>query len=231
MAETEPSKKEKSYAYISKEDLGWYKLAFQWVNQLILHTYFHVLNNRTIVTGLENFPSEPTPLILASNHSSTLDPPVLASSIFYTPLAYMGKKELFTTPLKLWYYTNVNTFAVNRDKLEISTVKSCLNVLKHGKWALGIFPEGTRQEYGPDGKVVLGELKEGAAYFAKAGKVPIYPAGIYYRNKGKKNAEHHVHFGKPIAYGSDLAAVTQELRIALEECIRIASEPDHGKHI
>jgi len=46
--------------------------------------------------GIENIPKEPC--IVASNHRSHLDPPVL-NSVFPEPLRFLAKEELFRVPI------------------------------------------------------------------------------------------------------------------------------------
>ena len=146
--------------------------------------WFHMLMVYTVVMGLvrlkckvkyegkEHIPKD-TPFILASNHVSLWDPPILSAGTG-RPIAYMAKKELFENRLKGEAYYALGTFALDRDQPTASTIKTALNVLKSPRnWGLGIFPEGTRSK---DGK--LQPLKAGVSGLALKCKVPVLPAGI-----------------------------------------------------
>lgn len=163
--------------------------------------WFHMIMVYTIVMGLvrlkckvryegkANIPKG-TPFILASNHISLWDPPILSAGTG-RPIAYMAKKELFENRIKGEAYYLLGTFALDRDQPSASTIKSALNVLKSSKnWGLGIFPEGTRSK---DGK--LQPLKAGVSGLAIKCKVPVLPAGI---SKNPETGEFLCRFGPVI---------------------------------
>ena len=144
--------------------------------------------------GKENIPKD-TPFIVASNHISLWDPPILSAGIA-RPIAYMAKKELFENRLKGEAYYLLGTFALDRDQPSASTIKSALNVLKSSRnWGLGIFPEGTRSK---DGK--LQPLKAGVSGLAIKCKVPVLPAGI---SKNPETGEFLCRFG-PVIEAKDI---------------------------
>ena len=96
---------------------------------------------RLEVLGKENIP-EHSEYILAANHLSTLDPP-LVCGIINKGVAYMAKKELFDNLFLRWWLDWLGAFAVDREKLGISTIKTVMSIKQTG-WVLGIFPQGTR---------------------------------------------------------------------------------------
>ena len=122
------------------------------------------------VVGIENVPKEGG-LILASNHVSYLDPIVLAITM-KRKIYFITKKEAFNNIFGNILLTNLNAFPVDREKIDIHSLKKSLEILQEKK-VLGIFPEGTRSKNGE-----LQELKLGIIKIAIKTGVPILPVGI-----------------------------------------------------
>jgi 1-acyl-sn-glycerol-3-phosphate acyltransferase len=135
-----------------------------------------------IVVGSRKFPKPNHSFIIASNHTSFLDPPLLSSIARPRPVCYMAKQELFRKWYARAFYHFMGTFSVNREKLEIATIRSAKTILETGFWTLGIFPEGTRSLDG-----TVGKPKKGMAFLAKATHAPVLPVGIYRPPKPLRN--------------------------------------------
>lgn len=123
------------------------------------------------IKGRENIPKD-RKFICAGNHVSHLDP-FLVSIAIQKPIAYMAKKELFEGPL--FFRTNMDwlgAFAVNREKLEVSTIKTVKELYKTN-WLLGIFPQG-----GIRRNRTIEKVNKGFAVIAKAAKWDILPVAI-----------------------------------------------------
>ena len=86
------------------------------------------------------------PCILASNHISYFDPFIVSWAVG-RKMAYMAKKELFETKFGRLFLNFLGAFAVNREKLEVSTIKTAIGIKETG-WVLGLFPQGTRETDG-----------------------------------------------------------------------------------
>ena len=89
----------------------------------------------------------------------------------------MAKQELFKTQtwLQRWVTRNVlrlGAFAVNREKVGISTIKSVKEVFK-AKYSLCIFPQGGIRK-----NKTIEKINEGFIYFAKTNKVDILPIAL-----------------------------------------------------
>lgn len=124
------------------------------------------------IIGRENLP-ESGGLILAANHTSYLDPPVMGAAVPLRHQVYfMAKAQLFNSPLFGSLISAVGAFPVKRGEPDRKAIKTALSLLKQGKW-LGIFPEGTRSK---DGTMLQGEL--GAVMLANLAQVPIVPVAI-----------------------------------------------------
>lgn len=197
------------FAVVNEQDCTPLRIFIQQCVQAYLTLKLRLGYHYTVL-GKENIP----PLdfgsyIVAANHTSNLDPPIVSVALRYRPIAYMAKNELFQPPLMGHLYKLTGAFAVNRDKMEISTLKSAKFVLQTGHWLLGMFPEGTRNESGEG----IQELKKGVAVIAKSAKVPILPIGI--TRKGPKGKEIIARIGQLIPYQEDADALHQQLQQTL----------------
>lgn len=121
--------------------------------------------------GKENIPTGKN-FIISPNHISYLDPLLVGDAINH-PVAYMGKKELFENPIFAKIIDALACFPVNREKLEVSTIKTSLNVLKTNRWRLGIFPQG-----GINRNKKIEKINKGFAIIAKQTKTDILPVAI-----------------------------------------------------
>jgi 1-acyl-sn-glycerol-3-phosphate acyltransferase len=139
----------------------------------VTHVFYMIrfkLVYRLEVYGKENIP-ENSNFIIAANHLSTLDPPLMCA-IMNRGVAYMAKKELFENPFLCWWLNWLGAFAVDREKLGVSTIKTVMSV-KKTNWVLGIFPQGKREEAGK-----ITHVTKGFASLAKSTKCDILPIGI-----------------------------------------------------
>lgn len=148
------------------------------------------------IKGRENIPKDGK-FICAANHVSHLDP-FLVSVAIRKPIAYMAKKELFEN--SSFFTLNMDwlgAFAVNREKLEVSTIKTVKELYKT-KWLLGIFPQGgIRKNH------TIEKINKGFAVIAKAAKwdiLPISITGCEKYNWIPFGAKVIVQIGKPISY-------------------------------
>jgi 1-acyl-sn-glycerol-3-phosphate acyltransferase len=127
---------------------------------------------RLKVSGRENIPQEGK-VLLAANHRSYLDPPLVAYAVKKRPVFFMAKSELFEMPIistliKHWG----NAFPVKRGRLDLKALKTALNLLERGELVC-IFPEGQRAPAGSFAKP-----RWGAGMVAIKGKAPIVPCLI-----------------------------------------------------
>ncbi|GBE03282.1 MAG TPA: 1-acyl-sn-glycerol-3-phosphate acyltransferase [Nitrospirae bacterium] len=151
------------------------------------------------VVGKENIPKEG--VIIASNHISYLDPPIIGS---VTPRRcnFMAKKGLFDVPVLGWLI-KFAAFPVDRETPRPSTIKEAVKRIRNGHIVV-VFPEGQRNETDE-----LLEPKPGIGMVAVMSRAPIVPAYISGADKALppnarwlKRAKIKVVFGKPIYYTS-----------------------------
>lgn len=110
--------------------------------------------------------------IIIANHRSNLDPLILLN-VIWREQHCVAKKELFKNKMLSGFLKKMKAIPIDRDNVEISTIKLCLNTLKKEK-VLTIFPEGTRNKT----LQPLLEIKNGASVFAVKSGAPIVPIWI-----------------------------------------------------
>ncbi len=125
---------------------------------------------RKQVVGLENVPRR-GPVILASNHVSLLDPALLPVLV-PRRIVYMGKIELWRTPIIGPLYGLVGFIPVRRFEADLAALRKAEKVLRQNQ-VLGMFPEGTRSR-----KPGLSKGQPGTAIIALRSGAPIVPVAV-----------------------------------------------------
>ena len=122
-------------------------------------------------------------LVMAINHISAWDPPVMGSSV-PREISFMAKKELFEKKASALLMRGLHAFPIDRRRSDVSAVKEAMRRLKDGR-AVGVFVQGTRS----DGDA---EALDGAAFLAQRAGVPLQPAAIW-----REGRRFRVRFGEP----------------------------------
>lgn len=125
------------------------------------------------VKGLDNIPKKGS--IVASNHTSYLDPPLIGSYIAIKckiKVHYLGKEELFKSFIGKILHNSVETIPIDTTGRHKSWLRGALKYIKKDE-IIAIFPEGGRSR---NGKIQRG--KTGAVRLALAAKSPVVPVGI-----------------------------------------------------
>ena len=113
--------------------------------------------------------------ILASNHISHFDPPLVGIAVGQK-IDWMGMLELFRQPLFGAWLRAIDTFPVDRAHLDRQAVRIAITRLRAGH-AIGIFPEGGIR----DGAASILEgapLRPGVAGLSQMTGAPIIPCVI-----------------------------------------------------
>lgn len=149
---------------------------------------------RLEVKGKENIPLD-RGVIIAPNHLSYWDPPLVAIAI-QRYMFFMGKESLLKKPVFGWYLKKLGTFPVKRGTADIRAFKTTLRLLKSEKIVL-LFPEGTRGDWKN-----MGEPMTGIGSIACLSAAPVVPAIITYAKKIKsfKFNKASVEFGRPMYF-------------------------------
>lgn len=144
--------------------------------------------------GLENVPLT-GPLVVACNHVSSWDPPVVGVAI-NRKLEFMAKRELFEKPFPAAILRGLRAFPIDRQSTDLGAIKEALRRLAQGR-AVGVFIEGTRN-------AAAGTAFDGAAYLAARSGAKLLPAAIW-----REGRSFVVRFGEPIeTSGADRAAIS-----------------------
>ena len=122
------------------------------------------------VYGLEHFYKGGA--ILAANHTSFLDPPILAIS-WPEEVHFLARDTLFKHIGFGRFIRALNARPVSGDASDISVFKTIVQLLKEGKKVV-LFPEGTRS---PGNQ--LGEIKPGIGLLIMRTQTAIVPAYIH----------------------------------------------------
>lgn len=106
----------------------------------VLGLLFKLYYNPKII-GKENIPKEGS-IVVVGNHVHIMDQ-CLPISATKRPIHYMAKKEYFDNKKVAWFFKISGCISVDRSKKDSNATAKGLEVLNNG-YALGLFPEGTR---------------------------------------------------------------------------------------
>ncbi len=142
----------------------WYLLGYS-LSKAIAKTFF---NYRVI--GAENMIEE-GPCIIAANHCSYLDPPLVGVAC-QRAIHYLARKSLLDVPILGPILPELNVIPVEQKNADRSALMGAIRVVRNGGAVL-IFPEGTRS---PDGK--LQPAQPGIGMIVAKTGAPIVPVKI-----------------------------------------------------
>lgn len=204
--------KENNYTKREIAEFNKWRTLFQFLICKVFYMIRYKLVYRLEVQGMENVPKD-NEYIVCPNHLSTLDPPLMVG-IFPRSVSFMAKKELFEIPFLRWWIDWLGAFAVNRESLGPSTIKTVMNI-KKSNWVFGIFPQGTRGDAG-----TISGVTKGFAGLAKITKCSVLPVGITGTDKVKYlpfSGKITVKIGKPIPYDENPEIVFKKWIEAIQE--------------
>ena len=139
-------------------------------------------------------------VILASNHASFLDPPIVGAGLNRT-VNYLARESLFRNPVSGWILRQWQAVPVDRDGAGARGLKAILDRLFDGG-AILLFPEGTRTK---DGK--LQPARSGIGLTVIKSDVPVVPVRTFgtfecYNRKWKFHMPMRlaVKYGRPMMF-------------------------------
>src|SRR5579864_5092340 len=115
---------------------------------------------------------EKGPVILASNHASFLDPPLVGSGL-KRGINYLARESLFRFPVVGWVLHRWQSVPVDREGGGAKGLKAILERLLQGG-AIILFPEGTRTR---DGR--LQPARSGIGLTVIKSKAAVVPARVF----------------------------------------------------
>ena len=153
--------------------------------------------------GRQNVP-ETGPLIIASNHLSWADVPLIPAFL-KRRVVYMAKEETFMSKGG-WFVRFLGAFPVKRGEADRQSLRAAENQLKTGR-ILSIFPEGTRSKLH-----TLGQAHAGLGMIALRSGAPVLPVAIYGSEKSFTQFRPRITiiFGEPMILTPKGKKVTRE---------------------
>lgn len=162
------------------------------------------------------------PVLLVANHSSVLDPPLVAAAT-PRPVSFLAKAELFRVPGFGRLIRALHAHPVRREGGDPAALRVGLRILDSGGTLL-VFPEGTR---GPEG--VLRPAKPGAGMLAVLSGAPVVP--VYIQGTGRacprgsrwpRPVRVTVTFGPPLRFGEQQGGSRKEAYVAASQAMMAA---------
>lgn len=152
------------------------------------------------------------PVILASNHESYLDPP-LVGSVADRAIFFLARKTLLAGPFFGWLLPKLNVIPVDQEGNDRIALKALIRILKAGEGTL-VFPEGERTL---DGR--LRPALPGLGFVIAKTLAPVVPMRIFGAREALPRGSGRVRFcpitvvvGEPIYFtASDLEPPGREV--------------------
>ncbi len=137
-------------------------------------------------------------VIIASNHLSNYDPPLVGAAIWKREAFFFAKEELFiVNPFFSWLIRYFNAYKISKIGMDKKAIRYTEQLLKRGLSVI-MFPEGTRSLKG-----ILLNFKSGVGFIAARTNVPVVPTYIEGMNSAiilqiLRKVRPLVIFGEPI---------------------------------
>ncbi len=158
------------------------------------------------IEGRENLITE-GPVLVASNHQSFLDPPLIGN-LYRTEMVFLARKTLFVGPFK-WLYTRWNAIPVDQDRPDMSSLKTIIRRLKEGHRVL-VFPEGSRTL---DGEIA--EAAPGIGLIAAKSGAVIQPVRISGAREALPRGSARIRFARiTVSVGPPIRFTPEEIQQA-----------------
>jgi 1-acyl-sn-glycerol-3-phosphate acyltransferase len=169
------------------------RLWFYYLASYLVRNYARVFRGLE-VEGQELIPKNERGLIIAGNHISSFDPPLIGSLV-PREIHFMAKRELFEKqPLR---------------------IKEALRLLKSGV-AVGIFPQGTRNA--GDAAAL-----DGAAFLAQRAEVPLQPVALW-QDRGRLRVRFGEPLYPKDKSKGEMSALTQTLMTRISAMLPASAE-------
>ena len=174
-----------------------------WLGWMAFGAAFRTLFGLRIV-GRENLITE-GPVLVASNHQSFLDPPLIGN-LYQTEMVFLARKTLFVGFFK-WLYPQWNAIPVDQDRPDMSSLKTIIRRLKEGHRVL-VFPEGARTL---DGEI--GEAAPGIGLIAAKSGAVIQPVRISGAREALPRGSARIRFARiTVSVGPPIRLTAEDLR-------------------
>jgi 1-acyl-sn-glycerol-3-phosphate acyltransferase len=140
-----------------------------WFNHTLWKKVFYAFFGLRIV-GKEKL-IEDGPVIIASNHVSFLDPPLVGIA-YEESVYFLARKSLFRS-FGAWLFPRMNVVPIDQDRPDMTSLKTIIKLIR-AKNRVVIFPEGSRT---PDGNLQPAEA--GTGLIVAKTKAVVQPVRIF----------------------------------------------------
>lgn len=160
---------------------------------------------------LERVPAR-GPLIIATNHVTFLEAPVVYTHLMPRPLTAFSKTETWDNPILGWLFDLWEIIPIKRGEADLAALRKGMNALDEGM-ILTIAPEGTRSYTG-----ILAEGHPGVVMVALKSDAPILPVATYgHENLGQnlkrlRRTDFNIRVGRPFRLKKPEGKVNREIR-------------------
>jgi 1-acyl-sn-glycerol-3-phosphate acyltransferase len=176
-----------------------------WIGWMTFRAAFRTLFGLRVM-GAEHLVTE-GPVLVASNHESFLDPPLI-SCLYQNEMYFLARKTLFTGSTR-WLYTRWNAIPVDQKRPDMSSLKTIIRKLKDGHRVL-VFPEGERTH---DGE--LGDAAPGIGLVAFKSGAVIQPVRISGAREALPRGSARIRFARICVHvGPPIRLTPEELKAA-----------------
>ena len=192
-----------------------------WVYNLVrlVLTLPTIVLYRSRAIGSENVPAR-GPVLLAPNHFSQMDH-FFCGVFLRLKIRFMGKSQLFGTPVLTYIYTHGGVFPVRRGHHDEEAFRTAYAILDQGHTIL-VYAEGGRSR-----SRNLGEPRPGSGRIALESGVPVVPFAIH-GSAGVRGWRRFrfpkvtVQFGEPVTFPVEAApSKERQLEVAGEVFDRV----------
>jgi 1-acyl-sn-glycerol-3-phosphate acyltransferase len=163
--------------------------------------------------------------VLAINHLSAIDPP-LVGSFSSRAICYMMKSELLEIPVVGEALTWTGAFPIRRGGSDRAGLRKARELVRAGH-IVGVFVEGTRQRFG----YPADHIHAGAATVAMKENVPVIPCAVESFRWSRNNRRACcVIYGEPMAFpgleanGRGYKAASEQIRLEILRLWRQAAQ-------
>ncbi len=96
------------------------------------------------IIGRENLPPQGSGgYLLAMNHQSYLDPPIVALAVQPRPIYFLARKTLLQWPVMGSIFPRLNVVPIDQDRPDMNALKNVIRLVRAGETTI-VFPEGAR---------------------------------------------------------------------------------------
>ncbi len=193
----------------------------QWFSYQVINLGTNIMC-RIDAPDLDRVPRQ-GPLILISNHTGSLEVPLLFARLQPRKITGWAKIETWNNAFLGWLFTLWGAIPVRRGEADLSALRQALRALEQG-YIFGLAPEGTRNR---NGKLI--RARPGAVMLAEMSNAPLLPVvhwgGEYFSSNLKRlrRTDFHVRVGSPFRLDTHGKKITGDERqvIADEMMLRL----------